>query len=203
MSSISIYVDLDDVLVQTAQGIIQLAARLYGRRVRYEDLFSFDLAESFGLDAGEYEELFGQANQPGFLLALEPHPGARDCLVAARDRGAEIEIVTGRSPDTLSSASEWLLRHGFPEFSVQSVDKYGRHAGHPDSRPLGWLKQRKFDLAIEDSPETAEYLAREAGTRVFLLERPWNSSSTPAAGPEKVVRIGDWSALERQLSAWS
>lgn len=202
MKPSSIYVDLDDVLAQTAEGIIELAQGIFGRAVEFEDLFSFDLGKSFALSPKQHAELLRAAHEPEFVLGLSPQPGAAECLAAQYAAGCTIEIVTGRPPDTLEDAREWLSQQGFPPVTLRSVDKYGRHEGQPGSLPLVWLQERAFDLAVEDSFDTAAYLARETPTRVLLLDRPWNAQPLVGAHAKNIARVRDWDAVWRQLSVW-
>jgi len=199
---VSLYVDLDDVLAQTADGIIELARQLFGRVVGFDDLLSFDLGESFSLTSSEHAELLRAAHEPEFVLGLRPQPGALECLTEQHAAGHSIEIVTGRPPDTLDDAREWLLQQGFPPLTVRSVDKYGRHAGEPGSLPLAWLREQSFDFAVEDSFDTAAFLARETGSRVLLLDRPWNARPLASEDSQKIARVRDWYAVSRQLSVW-
>ncbi|MGI9538393.1 MAG: hypothetical protein ACR2PB_15080, partial [Desulfocapsaceae bacterium] len=45
----SIYLDLDDVLCDTAVAYLDLIDREFGLQVDFEQIFSFDLQKSFGL----------------------------------------------------------------------------------------------------------------------------------------------------------
>ena len=49
MTSKLIYVDMDDVLCETAANLCRLAEREFGRHVDYADVFAFDLQKVFGL----------------------------------------------------------------------------------------------------------------------------------------------------------
>jgi hypothetical protein len=46
----SIYVDFDDVLCETARALVALLQSHFGRTVAFDDVISFDLAVSFGLN---------------------------------------------------------------------------------------------------------------------------------------------------------
>ena len=54
MAETPIYVDLDDVLCETARGFLGLLQREFDRRVAFEDIRDFDLGVSFGLDEIEH-----------------------------------------------------------------------------------------------------------------------------------------------------
>ena len=200
MSRLAVYVDLDDVLSRTAEGLLGLADRMFGRRLGFDELHSFDLGQSFALSADQHRALMRAAHESEFVMALGVQPGALDCVGELHAAGCEIEVVTGRPPNTLDDASEWLFRQGFPELPVRSVDKYGRHPGAPGSLPLAWLRERAFDVAIEDSFETAQFLAEQTQARVLLLDRPWNADPLRGPSAKKITRVRDWTAISRQLS---
>ena len=44
-----IYVDVDDVISKTTDTYAGIIAREFGKHVRFEDVVTFDLKESFGL----------------------------------------------------------------------------------------------------------------------------------------------------------
>ena len=45
-TSQTIYVDMDDVLCETARGCLEIIERVFGKRVAYEQLTDFDLGNS-------------------------------------------------------------------------------------------------------------------------------------------------------------
>ena len=60
----NIYIDMDDVLCDTAGAYIDLAAREFGKHVAFNDIFSFNLQKSFGLSDEEYRRFFELGHQP-------------------------------------------------------------------------------------------------------------------------------------------
>ena len=76
MSPPPIYVDMDDVLCETARGFVSLLEREFGRRVSFDQIHDFDLGVSFGLDPVELERFFEIAHRPELLTDLDPLPGA-------------------------------------------------------------------------------------------------------------------------------
>lgn len=195
-----LYVDLDDVLCETARHFLLVVEREFGRRVEYERLVDFDMGVSCGLTPGERDALYRIIHEPDELLRMAPIPEAIAALEAWSAAGREIAIVTGRPPDTLESTREWLARAGAPHHSLTLVDKYGRFT--PDQRVaigLDQLRTRSFSVAIEDSLPMARFLAREMRVPVALIDCPWNRSAALDAGVE---RAGDWAAVLRRVNEW-
>lgn len=191
-----IYVDFDDVLCETAREIARLLQHEFGRRVAFEDIRSFDLGLSFGLQAAEIEHLMRMTHQPAQLAAMPPIPDAVETLRLWANEGRRIHVVTGRPPDTAPVSRAWLADHRVPCEALLFVDKYDR--GHPaaDGVPvlsLGEIASLPFSLAIEDSPDMAVFLATHSATPVAVLDRPWN------AGVEQRVPAG---AALRRYRSW-
>lgn len=180
----TVYVDFDDVLCETARGLAALAGDLFGLRIRFEDILSFDLERAFGINRPQWVQLMDAAHQPEFLHALEPVPGAAAVLESWRAAGARIAVVTGRPPDTREASALWLDAHGVPCDELVFVDKYGRHG--PQDRvgsiTLDELRTREFCLAIDDAPEMIRFLSARMSVPLAVFERPWNLAELGADG---------------------
>lgn len=195
-----IYVDMDDVLCETAQGFLSLLKRSYGRVVLFEEIISFDLSRSFDLDQSEIERFMHRAHEADVLAELEPIPGALEGVEQWARNGYDIEIVTGRPPSTEPVSRRWLERFDVPYDSLTFLAKYSDLHTEQDikrAKPLSELEGDDYCLAIEDSREMAQFLAGTLGLWVALLDRPWNRNGE-APLPESVVRCDGWEeVLER------
>jgi uncharacterized HAD superfamily protein len=187
-------VDVDDVLAATSESFLVLVEEMFGKRLRVEDIRHFDLAKSFGLDAADHERLMDAVHEPEVLEGMRPVAGAAQVLGAWSDAGYQIAIMTGRPPDCLDLTRRWLRRHGLNHGSVECVDKYGRFDGGTE---LDALRGMRFELAVEDSPEMAGFLARHGSRIVALMDRPWNRTLPPLAESERarIVRVRDWGEI--------
>ncbi len=191
-----IYVDLDDVLCETARQCLLIVEREFGKRVELEQLTTFDLGVSCSLTPSEREHLYRIMHEPEEILAIAPIPEAidtlRDWLFAAYD----IAIVTGRPPDTLEATREWLGQHNVPHASLMFVDKYGRFETEgTHAIGLEELQSHRYAWAVEDSLPMAHFLAEKMGLEVLLIDRPWNQSSSL---PPNVTRHHNWKTIARR-----
>lgn len=190
-----IYVDVDDVISKTTDTYAGVIAREFGKHVRFEDVVTFDLKESFGLTDNEFHYFFDLVHQPEVLLDYEPVDGALDGLQAWSDRGHGIDIVTGRPSSTQEPTLEWLSRHEVPFDSFTMVDKYNRAANDPGiAISKAELAARHYDLAVEDSRDMALFLAGRMGVKVLLYDRPWNALGIDH---DKVRRVASWEEITR------
>ena len=193
-----VYVDMDDVLCETARRLAELVGEMFGRTVAFEAIHSFDLASSFSLAKEEHDALMDVIHQADLLLSIDPVPGAASVLRQWSQDGLRICIVTGRPVASADASREWLRREGIPFDELIFVDKYGRHdleGADRESVPLVELVRQSFCLAVEDEPRTARYLAANLGAPVMLLSRPWNAGVATQECPGKLVRCDGWGAV--------
>jgi uncharacterized HAD superfamily protein len=170
-----IYVDMDDVLCETARRFLVVIEREFGKQITYDRLTDFDFETSCGLTPEERAKLYETVHHDEEILCIEPIPDAIDVLNGWVGAGYEIAIVTGRPPDTFASSVEWLARFRVPYQSFTVVDKYGRfQTENTIGLSLAELSKLKFCWAVEDSLPMAEFLATTMNLPVALLDRPWN-----------------------------
>ncbi|UCE87114.1 MAG: bifunctional metallophosphatase/5'-nucleotidase [Deltaproteobacteria bacterium] len=198
-----IYVDLDDVLSDTVTGLLRALERLRGKVVRFEEVRHFDLGRSFGLGADELARFMREIHRPEWLEALEVRIGAADVLGSWLERGYEVALVTGRPPHTNAASQRWLAKHGIPHSAFHSVDKYARHGDGDASLSLESLAEMEFALAVEDSLETAVFLADALELPVALMDRPWNRrmEDVPTRARARITRVGGWHDVAKRFAA--
>lgn len=117
----------------------------------------------------------GSAERPSVFRHLEPFPQALETLLALRDDGHQIVIVTAKPrwavPDTL----RWLADHEVPTSEI--------HIAHRKSRVA-------CDVYLDDSPIVLpDLVTHRPGARIYRMVRPWN---VPVAG---VVDVADWASF--------
>ena len=190
-----IYVDLDDVISRTTDTYSAIIEQEFGRQVRFEDLTCFDLKVSFKLTDREYHHFFDRIHQPDILMNFDPVPGAKEMMARWTDAGHGVDIVTGRPPSARETSLAWLDRQKIPFSEFIMVDKYSRSGDdHPGVISKTQLMARPYDLAVEDSLDTALFLAEHMDVPVLLYDRPWNGR--PVTHPN-IIRVGSW----RQIAA--
>ena len=194
-----VYVDFDDILSETALGFAATLETLFGKRVAFEDIFSFDLGRSFGLSPEDTAELMCRMHTSEALLGLRPVPGARDGLRTWKEVGCEVHVVTGRPPATRPASEEWLQLHDMQYDELFFVDKYARnHPPHAEEQAitLDQLRAMRFCLAVEDSPVMIRFFAQEMDAPLVILDRPWNRQE---AEEGRVTRCRDWCEILRRF----
>lgn len=192
-----IYIDIDDVISDTTITFPFLLERHFGRSVPFEAITSFDLRESFSLDADELDRFMHIAHSPEVITGYEPRAGALESLNSLISTGYDIAIVTGRPLSAKKLTEEWLEKHGIKFHHLLFVDKYSRVL--PNTRfafavSLEELSGMQFCFAVEDSCEMAEFLSWNMSIPVALMDRPWNQhfQGVSDAPSSLVRRCRDW-----------
>ena len=197
-----VYVDFDDVLCETAQGLAVLALEMFGRQVPFEKIHAFDLRVAFDLHLEQYLALMERAHEPDFLRALPVMPGCVACLQQWQGEGHEVVVVTGRPSFTHRVSRDWLERHGLLSLPVLYVDKYNRRHPVPVDAPpflsLPELLQQHFDVVIDDSPVVLDVLQARAAGHTIVFDRPWNWTYGCAGG--RTTRCCGWQEVAARVA---
>ena len=190
------YVDVDDVLSETARELCGLSQRLFGKSCTYEEMYTFNLQDSFHLTAEEIVHLMEVAHEDEFMLSLPVVPGAREGVERLLAAGCRVSIVTGRPLKTARASMEWLRKNGFPVLPFFCFDKYGRwemgSAQDPHLLTRAAFDATDFDAFVDDSPTALEILKTRARAEIFVFNRPWNQSYAPAPN---MRRVDGWSEI--------
>jgi uncharacterized HAD superfamily protein len=195
-----IYVDIDDVLACTIEGLVALLEETHGRSVDVEDVLYFDLEKSFGLSDSEIGPFMDRAHRDDQLEAIVPTPGAALVLSRWASLGRDVHLVTGRPPTTNASSKRWLSHHGIEHEELHHLDKWSRPSWNETGLQVlrfEDLHEYQFAFAVEDSLETAIRLVEDYDIEVALMDRPWNrdlESVTPATR-SRLVRCDGWGAV--------
>lgn len=123
----------------------------------------WEFYEDWGWDGKQFVEFCNAGADAGFIFCGPAREGAANAVQAVTRLGHEVIIITdrkfGSSPEVSEkNTEEWLLQHEIPYDELWfSADKTIAPA----------------DVFIEDKLENYDALVA-AGTRTYLLNRPWN-----------------------------
>ncbi len=194
------YVDFDDCLCETATSFTEIAARLFGKNVPYEEVKFCNRQQTFDLNDEEYQQLMEEGHRPEILLAYEETPGCSEVINEWLDQGHTVNIITGRPYSAYEASRQWLDEHGLERAKLYFLNKYGRDAFYGSGAhnlELEDFYQMKFDYAVEDSPLALPYLEHFPETKVLVFDRPWNQE---CEFPNKnYVRSMDWEFIREQV----
>lgn len=197
-----IYVDMDDVLCETAKALCEIAASEFSRAVEYENVREFDLQKTFSLSDGEMRRFRELSHMPEVLASFAQTAGAVDGVRALIAEGHHVDIVTGRPASSHVGTKAWLDAAGLSDVPVTYMDKYNRAAefGLSEDDPKVFTREevarRGYDFAIDDSPTALEMLAEWRNTKVLIYDRPWNASFAPKPN---MRRVFGWDEILAQI----
>lgn len=182
LSKLRIAVDLDGVLAETMTAWCALVNEEFGTRLTIDDIDGWASWRKFGISKDDFFRLLDGAWED-----WEKVPPTETGL-AAKVRKVEtlgsLDIVTGRSRKTVSSAKSWLAHH--------------RISYHRFIRVDGWRDKvlLNYDVYIDDAPDLMPLVSRNPAMRAILYERPWNRDLSTMRG---VVRVKGWNQIPRVL----
>ena len=192
-----IYIDFDDCLCETARNFSDLVVDMFGKRVPYENMKSFDLKSSFDLSQDDYEKMMFEGHTPEVLLSIEETPGASEIINSWIDKGHEVSIITGRPSSAYEASRKWLDQHGLERVKLYCLNKYGRDSFIKNSDfnlELEDYYKMHFDYAIEDSPLAFKFFDHLPDLKVMVFDRPWNHEAELPG--ENFTRCTDWQMIK-------
>src|SRR5438309_10357567 len=97
-------------------------------------------------------------------------------------RSGQIDVVTGRSKESVSAAKTWLTEHKIP---------YQRFVRVPEWKDKIFLN---YDVYIDDAPELMPLISRNPKMWGILYSRPWNRTV-----PElrQIFRVESWTEISK------
>ena len=200
-----IYVDIDDVLSETARSLCAIAESEFGRHVDYSDVREFDLQRVFSFSDDEMERFRVLSHVPDVLASFAEVSGAVEGVRSLVAAGHIVDLVTGRPASSRRGTEMWLERAGLGEFKVTYVDKYDRsgiYRNDPDDPPtvtMTELAARRYDVVIDDSPIVLAKLAAWRDSRVLVFDRPWNADFPISPNMQRIYSWADIIDFVRRL----
>ena len=194
------YIDYDDCLCETARAFVEIADRLFGKKVPYEKVLYFNLQDSFQLTDKEYEELMTEGHRPEILMSYEETSGAVKVINDWIDEGHEVFIITGRPFSSYDASRRWLDEHGLKRAKMFCLNKYGRDSFIKNSDfnlELEDYYRMHFDYAIEDSPAAFKFFRHLPDLKVLVFDRPWNRECDLPSG--NYTHCPDWDRISEAV----
>lgn len=158
------------------------ANALLGTKFGLDDLDTWGSWTKFGMERDRFFQLLDETwDNWENIPPTEPDLARK---VSKLQVLGKIDIVTGRSRQTIDSAKSWLKHHQIP------YNQFVRVPGMRDKVHLD------YDVYIDDAPELMPLISRSVGKRGILYARPWNRDVPELQG---VVKIKSWSQIPRAI----
>jgi uncharacterized HAD superfamily protein len=178
MRNLRIAVDLDGVLADTITSFCRILNKRYFTHFTVESFDRWNAWQNAGISEDEFfrtldEAWFDWKNIP----AMEENLSEK---VTHLSKFGRVDIVTGRSPETVPYANSWLEEHHIP------FDTFIR------TQSTNAKVKLSYDLFVDDSADLMALIASTLDSHGILYTQPWNRKA-----PEmpRIVRVQRWSEI--------
>ena len=184
--TLRIALDLDGVLADATGSWLRLFKQRFRVPLRRSQINEWDFWKRLGLKQKDFEDIFAEAWQR-WQSIRETEGNLPEKVDRLRSLG-ELDIVTGRSRDTIKYAAKWLSNKRINFGKIVLVGTYAPKA-HLD-----------YDVFIDDSPRHANEAA-ECGKIGLLYNQPWNKNVGEKDNLIRIQNLQDASTiLENKLA---
>ncbi|UFU04411.1 hypothetical protein LQF12_07510 [Ruania suaedae] len=181
-SQLVVGVDIDDVLYDWSGQAHQLTVQA-GLAGSVQAVTSWAPHQEYGCTAEQWWSVIEGCIHDGRLFGAPPIDGALEALDRLRSAGHHIHLVTARGSGGFSpyeaavqeQTHAWVSRHGVPHDELTfTADK----------------ALVRTDYFVDDSAENVVAI-RRTGSRVYLMDRPWNAHLDH---PDRVQHVREFAA---------
>lgn len=182
--TLKIAVDLDGVLAETMEAWCRRANEFLGTNYTLSDLDTWGSWRKLGITRDQFFQFLDEAwDDWETIPPTEPRLAEK---VEKITRLGQIDVVTGRSKESVRSAKNWLTAHQI---------EYRRFVRVP-----GWKDKifLNYDIYIDDAPELMPLISRNPMMWGILYSRPWNRTV-----PElrQIFRVESWTEIPKLFRA--
>lgn len=179
MKSLTILVDVDNVLEDLNTAWVNAVNAKYGTSVQPEEIVDWEIQKFF--PTLSRTQVFSPLHTKELWENLVPLDGSQEYLQRLMDDGHKIVIVTSAHPDTIPYKYKFLIKY-FPRLSFKDVI-------------ISSQKQLVCgDVLIDDAPHNLEC----GSYKGILMDAPHNSNYDAEANG--FVRVKDWSAVYQAIN---
>lgn len=173
-------VDVDTVLADFLGRCLTFINEKSGKNHTLDDMKTWDIFESLGLDREFEESIHERMNQPGICLGLDVLPGSREGLKLI-EKESSVYIVTSpmRGATWQSERNEWLYRH-FGIKSRQVIHTSAKYAVAGDfliddrySNVERWLASHPHGVGVLWKCEASKHVTEDMMKPRMIYTNDW------------------------------
>lgn len=187
-----IAVDIDEVLAEFIPSYLQFYNLRNGTNFNIQDIFSFNLWESLGIEREEAVKIVFEFYGSDFFKRIKPIPFSVEAISKLSEKNHP-SIITSRPESVREETIEWTHKYFpgmFREFHF--TNQFSNNGAKKNKSDF--CIENGYSLLIEDNASYANECARR-GIDVFLMEQPWNRKTLHP----KIVRVRNWNEIQRRL----
>ena len=190
----AIAIDIDEVLVETAPGVIRHYNSKYGTNVRLKDYYSDDFNHWRVPDFATAVQRVNEFADTEEYMQLPP---VKHSIRVIQDlaKSYHLYVITGR-PDFISEVTKiWLEKH-FPNLFKRVI--FSNFYDPDKQRSKGEIcVELGIDLLIDDHPAHVLSVAKLGIDGYLFGDFPW--AKMPGKLPANVKRVKDWQEVAELL----
>lgn len=178
MPNLRIAVDLDGVLAEAMIVWCDLYNKRHNGSLSLEDISAWNVWKLVGIPRDEFFRILDDA-----WLEWERIPPTEEKVgrqVQLLHEFGTVDVVTGRSIQTVGPAKDWLKAHSVPYHEFVRTES-----------TLAKIRLN-YDVLVDDSPKLMELIASKSIALGILYTRPWNRD---AKLPSVVRRANKWAEV--------
>lgn len=182
LTDLRIAVDVDGVLAETMDAWCRKANQEFGKAIKLEDLTIWASWGLVGISKDDFYRILDEVWD-----SWKDIPPTEDNIAARVSKikpFGQIDIVTGRSLQTIEAVKAWL-KHNMVEY-----DHFVRVRGWRDKVLLN------YDVYIDDAPELMPLISHRPASWGILYDRPWNRDVTVLP---KILKAKNWNMIPTLL----
>lgn len=191
----TIAIDIDDVLADSAKGVVAFSNKRWGTNLTIED-YKEHWGAMWGIDHAETHDRSAVINASGLAARHDNFEEALPVLKKLAKRYRLI-VVTSRRADSEKDTRAWLDQHYGELFDDVVFSGFYDNLKHHGEGSYRQTKEKillanKADFILDDQLKHCA-AAQKVGIQGLLFgDYPWNRDETLPAG---VIRLTDWPAV--------
>lgn len=169
-------VDVDGTLADVMPMWVEVYNEEYSRNLDYRSINKWAFFNDLGISTREFFRIFSKA----WARWEEIKPTEENIAESMKTlyQLSSLDIVTGRSRDTLRYVKNWLEKHQLSYNRFVAVSAWQHKIYLP------------YEFYIDDSPDLAR-LASRSKKMVLLYNQPWNVGIKEGAWVKRINNLGE------------
>jgi len=177
-------IDIDGT-VTSPSSIVPLMNECFGKDLRYEDCYEYNLANVYNITDAEFEDWLDQFGHR--LYDESPIHGNADHILREWHAEHKLVYISARDARHHDVTINWFSRYQIP---FHEVDLVGSHD------KLAAARKWQVDLFLEDRLENALQLSEALQIPVLLFDTPYNQGPLP----DLVHRVTSWEEAQEKVN---
>lgn len=181
---LKIGIDLDDVVFEFVNLLIENYEKEFGKKLLFEDFFSYAFAEVWHLNLEETISFIEQILKKEIVEDMKLCEFSKENILKLSKKN-KIYFITSRifREGTLES----LNKH-FSDLDFELVFSSNPYANTEGKTKGDLCEELGIDFMIEDCPKHSLICAQK-GIKTILLEKPWNKN---CENHENLIKLKNW-----------